>query len=467
MKRWLKVLEGAAFPFLTLGGNASAITLVLARQAQLAILVTACLPLIAGLLQSHLAQQRNRRKRLRRLHRELQGERGIGRLCLAVGALVILTALFLPVAAVVALGFLGTALASLRTFAVVADSAIKEEELRIGSLSAAQECSSIERWARRLTTMPGRLGKYPAKIARATPPIGELTRLRALPVVLVASSALVFFAIGSALAAEQAMESSGEGAPSVASESGTTVPEPSNESAVEGDEEEEETYAELCPKLPNPFDIGHGIGALFHYDGAYKAGCGTKARRVPGTGVWFALGTCHGRVRSLGVAPPDGDAELLYGSGARFAWQAALRGELVSAEVAHPAGGDVYSVEILTGSYGFARTAPTGGAGSGRPHDCTDVTSTNRLFAELQPPMLLHWRNLVERRAAWSWPHPEEGVADALAFVAYPGETVTARGACASEFSCYLDVDGVRWPGNETAYASLAELAPYMPPEVP
>ncbi len=467
MMRLWRILEGTAFPFLTLGGNAGAVALVLAQHAQIAIGVTACLPVVAGLLQMRLARQRKRRKGLRPLRRELQGERAIGRLCLAVGVAVVLTSLLLPVAAVVAVGFAGTALASLRTFAVVADSAIREEELEIAGLSAAQECSCIERWVRRLTTMPGRLGKYPAKVANATPPIGGVTRLRALPVILIASSVLVFFVIGSALAAEEAINSSGEGPPSA--EADAADPPPPGETTVEGGEVEEgeETYADLCPELPNPFDIGHGIGAPFYYDGAYKAGCGTEAERVLGTGVWFSVGTCHGHFRSLGVSSPGGDAVLLYGSGARFAWQAALRGELVSAEVAHPAGGDVYSIETEVGSYGFARTAPSGGAGSDKLRDCTDVTSTDRPFAELAPLMLLHWRNLVEYRAAWSWPHREEGVAAGLAFVTAAGGSVTARGACASESTCYLDVDGVRWPGEGTAYVSLDEFEPHIPPEVP
>jgi len=464
MMRLWRILEGTAFPFLTLSGNAGAVALVLAQHAQLAIAVTACLPVGAGLLQMRLARQRRRRKGLRPLRRELQGERAGGRLCLAVGVAVVLTSRFLPTAVVVGIGFAGTALASLRTFAVVADSAIKEEELEIPGLSAVQECSCIERWVRRLTTMPGRLGKYPAKVASATPPIGEVTRLRALPVVLIASSALVFFVIGSALAAEQAIDGSGEGPPSTTAEVDAADRPPPSETTAEGGDE---TYADLCPELPNPFDVGHDIGALFYYDGGYKAGCGSEAQRVQGTGVWFSVGTCHGHLRSLGVSSPGGDAVLLYGSGARFAWQAALRGELVSAEAARPEGGDVYSIETGEGSYGFARTAPSGGAGSGELHDCTDVTSTDRPFAELVPLMLLHWRNLVEYRAAWSWPHREEGAAAGLAFLTDPGGSVTARGACASESSCYLDVAGVRWPGEGTAYVSLDEFEPHMPPEVP
>lgn len=463
-RRLQRVLEGTVFPFFTLGGNAGAVALVLARHARIAIFITACLPVIAGLLQSRLALQRGRREGLRQLHRELQGERGVGRLCLTVGILVLLMTLFLSVAITVIVAFLVTTLAFLRTFAVVADSAIREDDLEIDGLSVAQECSCVARWARRLTTLPGRLGKYLAKAARATPPIGELTRLRALPVGLIASSVLVFAVIGSALGAEGAMEGPGKGPPSVATEPDSTVSVTSGGGVEEeGVEEGEETYADLCSELPNPLDIGHGIGPLFRYDGAFKAGCGTKARRVRETGAWFAAGICAGQLRSVAVSTQD-DKALLYGEGAWFAWQAAQHGELASAEVEHPAGGDVYAVETTAGTYGFARTASGSGSGSGKLHDCREVTGTARPFAKLPPPMLRLWRDLVEWRAAWSWPLHEDTTGGAIAFVAYPSGALTARGACVGDFSCYLEVDGDRWPGDETAYVSLGELAPYMPP---
>jgi hypothetical protein len=399
------------------------------------------------------------------MRKEIRSERRVARLCVLVGIAVALLAFLLPPPLVVLAGMLGSGAASLRCLAVVGDSADKEGRLELGSVSPAEECSCIKRWARRVATLPGRSAQYLARVATAPAPAGKLTRLRALPVALPIASLAVFLAIGTAIGAEKIVEKPGEPPVADAASGPPPAPGPPVGNPFSDSVDEVPTYAQSCPELPDPAAIGHEMGELFRYDGAFKAGCGTEARQVAGTGVWFAAGVCAGQLRSVAVAR-DGEAALLYGAAARFAWRAALGGELVGAEAAYPAGADVFVVTTSSGSYGFVRKASSDGSG-GRVRDCTDVTGTARPFAELPPPMMLHWRNLVERRAAWSWPLREDAAGDALVFDAYPGGAVTARGACASELSCYLDVDGIRWPGDETAYVSLDELAPYMPPPAP
>ncbi|HXV06211.1 MAG TPA: hypothetical protein VFP23_09950 [Solirubrobacterales bacterium] len=376
-------------------------------------------------------------------------------------------ALLLSPAAAVVAGCLGATLAFLRTSAVLPDSAIREGDLKIGSSSPAQECTCIERWARRLAAMPWRFTRRLADIARAKPSSGELTRLRALPIALIVNSLLIFIFIGGALAVENNAKDSVAESPPIAEAGSEPAAEPPLKKDTERDEEK--TYADLCPALPDPLVIGHGLGQAFRHDGGFKAGCGTPARQVRETGAWFSAGICDGQLRSVAItsSPTGRDAVLLYGAAARFAWRSALREELVSAEAAHPAEGDVFLVEILAGTYGFARTAPSGGWGSSKVHTCTEVTATGRPFAELYPPMLLQWRNLLERRASWSWPLREGPTGAALVFAAYPSGTVTARGTCPSDFYCYMYVGGARWSGEGTAYVSLDELSPYMPPSDP
>lgn len=461
MGRVRELLAGWAFPSLLLGGNVGAILLTLAAHARLALVLAAPLLVAAGVLQLRLSKLRARRRRLHPLRRQIEMERASGRLCLTIGLALVPVLVFLPVAIATAAALAGSIAASARVAAAVGDSAVKEGDLEIEGVSAAQECSWIELWAQRLAALPWRLTAYVARLARAKPAAGKVSRLRAYPVAWAASCALVFTGTSAALAFEELTDGP-DGSPPRATKPETPPGAPGRD---EDPPAEERTYEEACPELPDPLDIGHGLGALFRHDGGFKAGCGTEPEQVPGTGVWVSAGMCAGQLRSVAVAPPHGEAVLLYGPGARFAWQAALSGDLVSAEAASPAGGDVYVVEVGAGSYGFARRPPVGRSGGGPVRDCTDVTGTGRGFVELLPPMLALWGNLVEWRAGWSWPRQADR--DALVFDAHPDGAEVAQGACASDLFCQLETPEETWDWDEPAYVSLDELAPYMPPELP
>jgi len=408
---------------------------------------------------------RARRKAPLEVRQMNRAERGVGRLSALFGVVFVILATFVSPAVVVVSGFAISCLIALRSLIVVSDSAILERKRKTGGGSPAEEWSYVERWAERAGTMPSALARKLSKLATVNPPAGEFTKLRALPIALVATCAIVFAATGGALALVDHRDGSATNMspPVIGGEKPSTAP-PLGKTPLPDDESKEVTYQQSCPELPDPLTIGHGLGELFHHDGAFKAGCGTKAQPVLETGAWFSIGICAGRLRSLAVADSRGNGAILYGAAARFALDAAQRKELVSAEAVAPAGGDVYVVETLSGSYGFARQAATSGAGGTEVRNCTEVTGTDRPFAELDPPMLLHWRDLVQRRNAWSWPVREDAPGDSLAFASYPDGEIVAHGVCASEFSCYLEVDGDRWPGNGTSHVSLEEFDPYVPP---
>lgn len=464
MRRWGGFLEALLVSFTLLAAPLAAFLLVLAEYARFAALLTALTVGLTGYFLLRLAARRNRNSSMRGLKPQIRSERRAGALCVALAlALGILALILAPWIAVV-VGWIGAAAGAICGLAVIGDSANKERDLEIGNLSPTDECPHIGIWARRIAALPGRLSDV-EKIATDVPAPGKIRGARLATLALAASTVLAYTGVGSALAYKEVLSPRHEPEP-VVEEASAAEPEPD----VTPDLPpawSDPTYEGECPSLPDPLDIGHGLGPLFRLDGALKAGCGTEAEQVLETGAWFSRGTCAGRLRSVAVAGLDGDKAILYGAAARFALQAAEGGELVSAEGAEPADGDVYVVETLAGSYGFARQASTSESDAGLVRNCTDVAGTDRPFAELYPPMMLHWRNLAERRGAWSWPLRDDGPGDALAFASYPSGAITARGACASEFSCYLEVDGVTWPGDGTSYVSLEELMPYMPPSEP
>lgn len=447
-----------------MAGPLTALVLVLAAYARFATLLIAMTVVVAGHFLRRLAERRVRKPDMRRLRREIGKERRAGRLSVAIGLTLAILTLILPPWVAVAVGLLGTGLVAIRGLAVIGDSANRESDLEIGNLSPADECPHIEVWARRIAALPGRLPARLGSTVNDVPAPGKIRGARLATLALTVGAVLAYAGIASALLYKEARSPEREPAHPHVSDKAPSV-EPAGRAGGEVlTPLSDPTYENECPELPDPLKIGHGLGDLFRFDGAFKAGCGTEPQQVLETSAWFSRGICAGRLRSVAVAGLDGEKAILYGAAATFALHAARTGELVSAEGASPAGGDVYVIETLTGSFGFARQAATSEAESGRVRDCRDVTGTARPFVELPPPMLLLWRNLLERRSAWSWPIPDGVGVGALTFVAHSEET--AAGACVSDFSCYLEVDGVRWPGKGTAYVSLAEL-PYMPPPAP
>jgi hypothetical protein len=457
------LLEGLLFSFSLLAGPLTALFLALAAYARFAALLSAASLVLTGYLLCRLAKRRLHKSDLTDLLAEIEKERRAGRLCMAIGATLAALALALAPWIAVLAGLLGTGFAGLRAFSMIGDTANREADLEIGNLSPADECPHIGIWGRRISALPGSAPERLGSAVDDVPAPGKIRGARLITLALAAGALLAYAGTAVGLVYKEVRSPHrDQGSKYANHDSGE---EPSDHKG-DGDLSPLPlpTYEDECPDLADPLAIGHGLGRLFRIDGAFKAGCGTEAEQVLGTGAWFSRGICTGRLRSFAVTDSRGDGAILYGAAARFALRAAQRGELVSAEEAAPAGGDVYVVETLSGSYGFARQAATSGSSGEEVRDCTEVTGTDRPFAELDPPMLLHWRDLVQLRAAWSWPVREDIPGDSLAFASYPDGEIVAHGGCTSEFSCYLEVDGDIWPGNETSYVSLDEFKPYIPP---
>ncbi len=223
------------------------------------------------------------------------------------------------------------------------------------------------------------------------------------------------------------------------------------------------TYADLCPSLPNPLVIGHGLGELFERDDAIKAGCGTPAFRVPGTATWVSAGICSGERRSVAVSSPGHQPKIVYGAPAEFVWVAAQGGELVAVEAAAPAGGDVDLVETRSGTYGFARATRSATPGNEDAQSCSEVGGVAEPFARLAPPLLMLWTELVRDNATWYWPIFDHN--NGRESVAFASTEEVDQGACDTDTSCYLEIDGEKRLLEGSAFITLADLREYMPPE--
>jgi hypothetical protein len=236
-------------------------------------------------------------------------------------------------------------------------------------------------------------------------------------------------------------------------------PPPQHEGPVEM------TYQEMCPSLPDPDLIGHGLGELFEHDGAVKAGCGTAPFSIPGTAIWVAAGMCMGQRQSVAVSSPGHVPAIAYGEASEFIWSAAQSGELTAIEVASPEGGDVVLVETLHGSYGFARSKRSAIAGNPNAERCNEVGGMAEPFAELPPPLLVLWARLIHEEATWFWPvsdEDEEG--EVVAFISTEG---VGQGECQTIEYCALEFGGKVKIREGGEFTTIADLAEYMPDDEP
>lgn len=223
------------------------------------------------------------------------------------------------------------------------------------------------------------------------------------------------------------------------------------------------SYAELCPVLPDPLIIGHGIGELFRRDGAIKAGCGTRAFKVPGMATWVAAGMCSGERRSVAISAAGRPPVIVYGEAAEFVWDAAQQGVLTAVEAAAPEGGDVVLVETTAGTYGYARAKRSATPGNEDARRCDEVGGTAETFARMPPPLVWLWVELVREQATWFWPMAETaGEGEAVVFVS---PQAVPRGSCLSDAYCQLEIEGETSTLEGPTFAKLDDLSEYMPAE--
>ena len=463
---WRGIRDLALYTFPALSALLTAL-LVLADHSRSAALVAAPLFLLAGLVQRIRARHRLVNPEYRAMTREILIEVGFARLSVCMGLVLSLPAYLLPPPLSAIAGFLAATVLLIKGIGTAGASADRELELGLWKPTAAEECWRVQKWAKRAaqaSLIPGarcfdRIANY--EVAPGQIGIPQSLSLLALLVAMVAYGSLALALGISYMAGSKVNQRNADRGDSVQSAPGSLSPVPSTD-ALEAVDNPPPTYAELCPAEPDPLDIDHGLGSLFQRDGAVKAGCGTRAAPVDGTGAWIAAGICSGEMRSAAVSAPGYQPAMLYGASARFAWSAAQNKKLVAAEVAEPGEGDVDLVRTTAGTYGFTRPTPSVSPGREDAERCTEVSGVARPFAKLPPPMVLLWLQLIRRRAAWSWPVSRAGTDD-LAFTSYPSGALTAEGSCRTISLCYLDADGERWLGRGTGFVSLRDFEPYMP----
>jgi hypothetical protein len=439
----------------------SSLALALGQLSRLGVIATGFLLIVAGGIQRHRAKGRVRDRRYRRMGPQLKAEVGFARLWVLTGGVLTVGGLLLAPLVVAIFGAFCMPALFYQGLAGSKRSVRAEKPLGLSGRSAAEECGRVRSVAE---TVAGLLRLRPARrfveLTNLRVKPGEIGVLQTLILSVIPIAFCAYASLALAIGITDATHLSGrshEKPPVWAVR--PTSPSP----AEEGDSgDSAPTYAESCPEIPDPLDIGHHLGGLFRHDGAPKAGCGSRAIEVPGTSAWVAAGNCEEELRSVAVYAPGHKPVLLYGEPARLAWSAALNGELVSAEGAKPEGGDVYLVETLEGTSAFARPSPSLEPGREEIKLCSEATGTARPFAHLPPGLAFLWLELLRERVAWYWPENDPSDREnPIAFVS-PGGTPVAKGGCESA-SCHLDVDEERWPGGETAFVSLAEFEPFMP----
>ena len=462
--RWLiRGAEVLSFPISSMGLSLLLVTAQLSRPGVVAIAV---LLAAFGVIQLLRAKARLRDRQYEKMQMEVRMEVGFARLWILTGAILAAFGLLLPPIVTAVLGIVATLRLPRVGWKVSGRSVDAERVLGLAGRSAAEECGKV----RSLANDVARILRWPvarravdfANLKVKPNEIGVIQTLilGVMPIVFLAYSSLAL-AIGVSAVTELPTF---RGGAKVAQPDGSPPRAGSGGKEDNGDDFSAPTYAESCPQIPEPLDIGHDLGSLFRRDGAAKAGCGDWAIKVAGTGAWVAAGNCEDELRSVAVSSPGHRSVILYGEPARIAWSSALNGELVSAEAARPAGGDVYLLETLAGTSAFARPSPSIEPGRNDLEVCSEASGVARPFVELAPPLAFLWLELVRDREAWYWPESDLSDPDSpIAFV--DGGDLVARGGCEAA-SCHLDVEGERWPGGETAFVSLAEFRPYMPATV-
>lgn len=457
-RRWWRRAKRAAAS-ISLVSVAFYVLLLIALYARPVAAFASALVLVAGAWERVRGDNRRRDRAYEPLRSAIETEIGQARLQVLAGALLLAATIFLPPAVVVGLGLAASGFLLVKGAAHSATVSSEEEDRGLLKNTAAQECSRIDRLARaasRVRILPG-FGRIP-DAADYEAPREHISVLRTVSLFLLYCSCGLFLLTGAAL-----------GVATVAPLPSMPLPPRVEVDLFGGDEQDPESktdppsYAELCPAIPNPLDIGHHLGPLFRHDGAIKAGCGTVPRRVADTGTWVAPGYCGSELRSLAISAPGEHPAIVYGTPARIAWAAALAGKLVAVEVAEPNEGDVYLMATREGTYGFARPTRSIEEDPGQPRSCSQVRGVARSFATLQPALVNLWVELMRRRAEWTWPKPRQGEPGSVIFTDRMDASVVAEGHCDSA-ECWIETDGDRWPEEGTGFVSLPELAPFMPP---
>jgi hypothetical protein len=300
----------------------------------------------------------------------------------------------------------------------------------------------------------------PATVRRAQ---GGFRRRRIAPGRLLIATAVAAAALAGTAAGEVVVSERGHDVAPKKRRGGSGSGGDTSEAPGEGGQEvpvSPPTYAERCPALPDPLDIGHGLGELFRRVAAIKAGCGEREESVGGLGsVWFARGICSDQLQSLAVVSPGYTPAMLFGEAASFALEAAQSGELIFADVAEPAAGEVAAIGTGSGVYFFARSSPSLTQGGEEALNCSEIRAAARPFVLVSPPAASRWLCQLER-SGWAWPVAKVGVEE-ISFQDYETGALVASEECRGGEECEA-VAACEVPLPIT----LGELRAYMPPRI-
>jgi hypothetical protein len=169
---------------------------------------------------------------------------------------------------------------------------------------------------------------------------------------------------------------------------------------------------------------------------------------------------CGAEMRSLAVAASGRSPVLLYGDAAAFAWEAAAAGELLHAERAVPARGDLSLVTTTAGTHVFVRASPSVAPRRGQAKHCSEIDETARPFTVLLPALAHLWYQHVIRYG-WVWPVPGDDAAE-RGFVDPRSGRAVATGRC--EAGCELESERHEtWTLHGAAFVELDSLRGLMP----
>jgi hypothetical protein len=287
--------------------------------------------------------------------------------------------------------------------------------------------------------------------------VGALaTAVLTIPILLVSYTGFAYAGMEAVELYKHSLPPSDEGG------GGSDEDDESDSSTGLDEEDEEPSYAKLCPELPDPQDIGYGLGELFEHDGAVDAGCGDEAERVA-VSTWVSIGSCGTEFRSLAIVGEAREPVLVYGAPARFARAEADEGKLRFAEAAKVAGGEIVIVGTASGTFVFARSSPALEPGGGDAVRCGEIDEVARPYTKLPPPLAELWLEHMAAEQEWSWPQLSEE-SDDVVFAA--SDRLPTYGSCEAASRCRLDGSGIHRVEEGRATVTVDELEAYAPPGI-
>lgn len=174
------------------------------------------------------------------------------------------------------------------------------------------------------------------------------------------------------------------------------------------------TYGDLCadapvPALGAPDDQQTELEQVWRGIGAILAGCGGRAKVVPGTNdVFYVTGRCEGKAfPSVAVTSPTHPAAMLLEGWAIFARDLIRAGRLRGASSHQVVGrGDFQILYARAGGYVLIRRNVSDGKGgyTRSPASCADLEPATQTPVRVPPGLADLWLRYAERFQQPTWP---------------------------------------------------------------